>query len=328
MTHPTPRPELAPEDLAARLDLAVLDAPPLRPLQGAVAAGRGRLRRRRAGQAALGLAATGAAAAAVLAVLPAGSPAGRDLSVATGGTWSDAQVAERCLATDNIASWVRGTGMRTAQLQQVMGRAEVMTRADTGQEVLATVRAEDGSAWGECFLPYGDRATYKHAISVFRTDVAFPRTVVDGVAAYEPQDESDPRLWGTDGSPAPGISVPCEVDVAEETQAYRDAQAQCDSFLVTWVDRRPAEVAGARVANPDGTTGRADVHDGYVSYAYAAPMTRAVAERLRSGDTRVGLTFLAADGSVLARGDRTGPDEKGVTVANFPTLAWWLRTDR
>lgn len=327
-------------DLNDLLDRSFHDEPSHPTIGDDLTRGRRALRRHRArtGAAALGVVAASGLVAVLVPALTASQDEGSP-GFATGGL-SDAALANACVQTDNIASWVRGRGMSEARMAEVMGQAQVMTRADSGQEVLATVRSEDGRFWGECFVPYGDRASYKHGLSVFRTDVTFASTDVDGVRVYRPQDEADPRFWGSDGLPAPRLSVPCVLDMAEETAEYREGMAGCRDFTVTWVDRRPAEVAGVLVHNPDGTVGHADVRDGYVSYAYRAPMTPAVAQRFRSGDTNMtaALTFLDADGDVLAEGSldarQANPDnwpesasEGTPSVMNYPTLAWWLRQD-
>ena len=331
-------------DLTDLLEQAFHAEPPHPAPAEDVARGRRALRRHRtvAGISAVGVV---AASALVAALVPLMAPSGPDSAprFARGDVRhaGDAEIAQQCVDTDNVASWVRGRGMPEERMQAAMGTPELMTRADTGQEVVATVRSEDGRFWGECYLPYGDRATYKHGISLFRTDVGFPSVEVHGVRVYQPQDESDPRLWGTDGSPSPGLAVPCPVvDEREETQAYQDAQAACDRFAIVWADRRPPEVAGVEVHNPDGTVRRADVRDGYLSYAYTAPMTPAVAARFRSGDTGLGdaAVFLDGHGDVLARGGmsprQAGPDswpasasEGTPALANYPSLAWWLRQD-
>jgi hypothetical protein len=319
---------MTPHDFAERLERSFAGEPPPPSLDADLASGRRRLRRRRATVAVGAL-----AVVAVLATSYAGLvPGPRDAPVAARLT--DAQVVARCLDAKVVDSWQRD-GMSRGELGAVMGNAVLVTRARTTNEVYATVRAADGASWAACTLPVDGASREPRMVAVYRTDVSFPSHVVGGTRVYAPRDEGDPRVFSTGGT-GPGWDVDCfPRGVPEDTRAFFEASSKCPTFHVAWNDRLPAEVAAAKVVNPDGTVGWADVVDGYLSYGYSAAMTPALRREVAETDTRTGapygfvrdITLYDASGDEIAHGTDTPDSDAHPTLLNYPSLAVTLNKD-
>jgi hypothetical protein len=214
------------------------------------------------------------------------------------------------------------------ELQQKMGTARLMTRADAGPVTLATLRAEDETVWLECSISRHEPAL-KVITLLYPTQVGFPRTTIGDVRAYEPHEESDDRLWGTATTPAPRFAVDCDVEQPEETPEWSREAAACPTYTLTWNDRRPPEVARATVVAPDGRELEADVEDGYLSLAWSGRMTPELRDQLAAGNAPESrrVVFYDHDGAVLVDDRDPGhvPGENDPGIENFPSLAWWLR---
>lgn len=315
-----------PSQLASHLEQSFGAEPPHASFASDLAHGRRRLRRARALTSLGGLAVAAVVAGTAVAV-PRVLP-GPDTPVqVASGAEGDAAVVQDCLGNDTTP--VGMEQLTRAELRDRMGDARLMTRVDTGHETVATIRSADGRLWAECTLSTVDPAGVKAFTSVYATDVTFPRTVVDGVRAYEPQSESDPRLEGTAGTPVPQFAVTCDSDLPEETAARAKADAACPTYTLTWNDRRPAEVGKIAVTAPDGKELDAVVRDGYVSLAYTGRMTPEMADAVARGETPGArqVTFYTADGTLLVNDRDPGhfPVDGHLSMANFPSLAWWLK---
>lgn len=96
-----------------------------------------------------------------------------------------------------------------------------------------------------------------------------------------------------------------------------------------WNDRRPAEVAAARITAPDGVSTWADVKRGYLSWAYRGKMTSEVAAEVAKGEVPGArrVVFYDGHGKVLVDDRDPGhlPHDGSLSMANFPSLAWWLK---
>lgn len=210
---------------------------------------------------------------------------------------------------------------------RLMGRPRLMTSSVGDNRVEATLLSEDGTRWGQCQFARKPDSGVKNAMSVYPTDVSFPRRSVGAVDAYEPVDESDPRLAGTLTPPVPQFETPC-VSVLEG--AARDAfDARCPQFTLYWNDRRPAEVGAVRVVTPDGVSTWASVRRGYVSFSYTGDMTPEVAEQVRRGERPGALRIVFYDnvGELLVDDRDPGhvPREGELSIQSFPSLAWWTK---
>jgi hypothetical protein len=172
-------------------------------------------------------------------------------------------------------------------------------------------------------------------LSLYRADATFPSRVVDGVKVYEPRNEADTRIAEVGGT-GPSWDVDCfPRGVDEESHAFFVASSKCPTFHVVWNDRRPPEVAAARIVNPDGTTGWADVKDGYLSYGYSAPMTPALRDVVASTDVHTGayygivtdITLYDAEGNEIAHGTGIHDGYANPSIQNYPSLAVTLKRD-
>jgi hypothetical protein len=203
----------------------------------------------------------------------------------------------------------------------------LMTSAGLANRTEATLRSEDGSYWGECQFRNVPDNGVKNTMSIYPTDVSFPRDQVRGVQAYEVPSVNDPRLEGTATVSVPDFETPCVSPLTDEERWAVDAQ--CAEFTMTWNDRRPADVAAVKVVTPDGEASWADVREGYLSFAYTGDMTPQIAAQVARGDypgaKRV--VFYDADGEVLVDDRDPGhlPGRGELSILSFPSLAWWLR---
>lgn len=318
-----------PADFAERLERSFSGEPPHAEVGSDLARGRRRLRRRRAttGLAGLGVAATVAVGAVAVPALQPAPPAAAPW--ASSGPVTDTELVRQCLeVNDRVTVGGRDHVVSRAELLQRMGAARLMTRADAGPTSVATVRAENGRAWLDCSVSRKEPAL-KVITLLYPSDVGFARTTVDGVRAYEPHDESDVRFSGTATSPVPRFAVDCDVEQPEETPEWFQEAAACPTYRLVWNDRRPPEVAHVQVTAPDGRELDADVQDGYVSLAHSAPMTPELRRQLAAGEVPRPrrIAFLDRDGDVLVEDRSPGhvPQDGTLSMANFPSLAWWRR---
>ena len=321
-----------PRDFAERLEGGFSAEPPHAPIADDLARGRRRLRRRRAGTTIAALATVGIVTAGASLATGIFPHEAREIAPADSPRVITAdEIVATCLRKENVMAQAPQPGPNPPaepDPDRLLGDARLMTSALIANRVEATLLSEDGSLWGACQFPAHPEAGVKSAISIYRTDITFPRLTVDGVDAYEPADEADPDLAATADPPLPQLEVPCpSVDGGEAERLA--AQAQCPEFTAYWNDRRPPEVAAARVTTPDGVSSWADVKRGYVSFAYTGRMTpeiaALVARGAAPGATRVEL--YDKDGNLLVDDRDPGqPRQDGaISIANFPSLAWWRR---
>ena len=298
-----------------------------------LARGRRRLRRSRLVRSAAIAAAAVVVVGATARISTVGDGPDPTVAPASLGTdLSDEQVLDACLSAVRLggetlknsdelseAELVRG-------LRALMSEPELMTVARSDREVLATLRAGDGQSWEDCHLEVSASGAVDGYGSVYPTGVTFPFDVVGGVRVYEPVNEADSRLLGTATGPGLQYWVPCEVTAPEETEQWREELASCDTFTVTWNDRRVPDVARAKIITPDGIATWADVQDGYLSFSHTGDMAPEVAESLRTSTSVQGDRVILYDdaGNVLVDEDGTGGPET-LSIANYPSLAYWLK---
>ena len=318
---------MGPQEFRERLQRGFGFEPPHGATTDDLARGKRRLRRHRL-VTATGALAVAAVVAATVGFMPGVLPHQASRAQYAAGAATDAQVVQDCLQTNDRVSAYRDHVVSRAELLQRMGDARLMSRADTGEITVATLRAEDQSVWLECTLSRRE-AALKAITLLYPTDVSFPRTVVGGVRAYEPHEESDTRFSGTATPDIPNVQPGCLVDAPEETAEWGRAAAACSTYRITWNDRRPAEVDHVLVTTPDGKELDADVREGYVSLAWTGPMTPEVARAFARGETpRVRhIAFYDEPGDLLVDDRQVGeiPAPDRVTIQNFPSLAWWLK---
>ncbi len=318
---------LDPGDFAERLERSFADEPAHPSYDADLRAGRRRLRRRRASVVAGTLAVATVLGGAYLVV-----PHSRPAPIADELT--DAQVVARCLDAGITDSW-QGSDVSRARVSSAMADSRVVTRARTTNEVYATIRSGDGKSWGDCTLPIAKASRESRLIALYRTDVTFPSRTVKGTRIYEPRSEADPRVVSVGGT-GPGWDVDCfPRGIPEDTHEFFVASSTCPTFHVVWNDRRPPEVAAAKIVNPDGTIGWADVEDGYLSYGYSAELTPAMRREVASTNVQTGapygfvrdITLYDAEGKVISRGTDLREGRGHPTLQNYPSLAVTLRRE-
>ena len=319
-----------PQDFADRLERSFGFEPPHGPAEEDLGRGKRRLRRRRTGVSLAALATVGVvgAGASLVPGLLGGPDAASELAPATTASISPEEIVATCMSKENVLHVQGDDYLDEAASQALMGDApRLMTSAVIANRTEATLLSQDGDYWGACQFRNAPDNGVKNAMSVFSTKVSFPPTTVEGVRAYEPHDEADPRLEGTATPPIPDFETPCVFDVASEAE-FVAAEARCPEFTMFWNDRRPADVAAVRVTTPDGVSSWADVNRGFLSFAYTGRMTPDIAEHLATGDEPGAerVVFYDKDGNVLVDDRDPGhlPQDGGISIANFPSLAWWL----
>lgn len=321
-----------PQDFADRLERSFGFEPPHGPAEEDLGRGKRRLRRRRTGVSLAALATVGVigAGASLVPGLLGGPDAASELAPATAASISPEEIVATCMSKENVLHVQGDDYLDEAASQALLGDApRLMTSAVIANRTEATLLSQDGKYWGACQFRNAPDNGVKNAMSVFSTDVDFPGARVAGVEAYEPASESDPRLVATAEPSVPQLEIPCPAGEPEETQARNAEDAACPEFTAYWNDRRPAGVAAARITAPDGVSTWADVRHGYLSWAYRATMTPAVAAEVARGERPGALrvVFYDKDGNVLVDDRDPGhlPQDGGISIANFPSLAWWLR---
>lgn len=319
---------LDPAEFAERLDAAFGSEPGHAGIQADLARGRRRLRRHRAGNALASLAAV-ASVAAVVSVLPGGGT-GATTGPASTVTLSVQDIVDRCMQDENVLAHAVDNEAPYDSMR-IMGEPRLMTSAVTATRGEATLLSRDGTRWAECQWANSPDANVKDARAVYPMAVTFPERRVDGVDAYAPHDEADPRLAATQTLPVPQFEVTCTVEQQEETAAWYREAAACATYTLTWNDRRPAVVGHVGLTAPDGKELDADVRDGFVSLAYTGRMTPELAAQVARGEMPQAqrITFYTADGDLLVDDRDPGrtPQDGSLSIANFPSLAWWLTND-
>ncbi len=319
-----------PQDFAERLERGFGLEPPHAAAEEDLGRGRRRLRRRRTGVSLAALATVGVIGAGA-SLLPGllGPGSAPDLAPAAGGEITPAEIVATCMSKENVLH-VRGDDYLDEDASQALMGAEprLMTSAVLANRTEATLLSADGKYWGECQFRNAPDNGVKNAMGVYSTDVSFPRATVAGVEAYEAPVVNDPRLEGTAVVSVPDLETPCPL-VAERESEFAAEQAQCPQFTMHWNDRRPADVAAVRVTTPDGVETWADVRRGYVSFAYTGKMTPEIAEQVARGDEPGAqrIVFYDKEGKVLVDDREPGhlPQDGAISIANFPSLAWWLK---
>ena len=320
-----------PQDFAERLERGFGFEPPQAPAEEDLGRGKRRLRRRRAGTSLAALATVGVIGAGT-SLVPGllGPDSVPELAPAAGGQITPEEIVATCLRKENVSHYADGRPLSESAALALMGdEPRLLTSAVIDERSHATLLSEDGSYWGECQFRNAPDNGVKNAMGVYATGVAFPRAVVAGVDAYEPADESDPRLVAQVDPTVPQLETPC-VNVTETEAELAAAEARCPEFTMFWNDRRPAEVAAVRVTTPDGVSSWADVRRGYLSFAYTGEMTPEIAEQVARGDAPGAqrIVFYDQDGNVLVDDrdpGRVPARDEDISLLNFPSLAWWLR---
>lgn len=319
-----------PQDFAERLERSFGLEPPHAPAEEDLGRGRRRLHRRRTGVSLAALATVGvigAGASLVPGLL--GSDAAPQLAPATAATITPEEIVATCMRKENVSHWAGGRPVSESAALALMGdEPRLMTSAVSADRSQATLLSDDGKYWGLCQFRNAPDNGVKNMMGVYATDVAFPRAVVAGVHAYEPADEGDPRLVAQVDPTVPQLETPCTSDAESESELAA-AEARCPQFTMHWTDRRPPEVAAVRVTTPDGVASWADVRRGYLSFAYTGEMTPVIAAQVARGDAPGArrIVFYDKDGNVLVDDRDPGqlPQDGSISVANFPSLAWWLK---
>jgi hypothetical protein len=319
-----------PSEFADRLNASFGLEPPHAATDADLALGRRRLRRHRATVALGGLAVAAMVSGAALAapgVLPgAGSQEGG--YAAAGEEISAQEIVATCMRKENVMHVdEKGHSISEEAALELMGEPELMTSAVTDNRAHATLLSEDKKYWGECqFARHPDNGV-KNAMSVFSTGVGFDRRTVDGVKAYEPANDADPRLVDNGDPKVPDFETPCVSPLTDEERWAFDAK--CPEFTMTWNDRRPADVAAVKVVTPDGEASWADVREGYLSFAYTGDMTPEIAAQVARGEApgakRVVLYDSSGDVLVDDRDPGDVPASGDLSILNYPSLAWWTK---
>lgn len=316
-----------PAEFAHRLDASFGVEPPHREVDSDLHLGRRRLRRRRATVALSGLAAAVVVSGAATLVPGLVRDPGQRGAVAAGGTVSAEEIVATCMRKENVSHYGSGRSLSESAALRLMGdEPTLMTSAVLANRTEATLRSEDGSYWGECQFRNEPDNGVKNTMNVYPTDVSFPRQVVSGVSAYEAPYANDPRLEGTATVSIPDFETPCVSPLTDEDRWAFDAD--CPQFTMHWNDRRPADVAAVRVTTPDGVQSWADVRRGYLSFTYTGRMTPKVSAKVAAGEAPGAqrVVFYDKEGNVLVDDRHPGhlPQDGSISIANFPSLAWWL----
>ena len=320
-----------PDEFANRLNASFGVEPPHAAADADLALGRRRLRRHRATVALGGLAVAAMVSGAALStpgVLPGGSSEEGGYAAA-GEDMSAQEIVATCMRKENVMHLdAQGRGISEEEALELLGEPQMMTSAATADQANATLLAEDGNYWGDCQFRNDPDNGVKNTMSVYPTDVSFPRHVVSGVTAYETPYVNDPRLEGTATASVPDFESACTI-ISGDRGELAAAQAQCPQFTMHWNDRRPADVAAVRVTTPDGVQSWADVRRGYLSFSYTGRMTPRIAAQVAGGEPPGAqrVVFYDKEGNVLVDDRNPGqlPQPGSISISNFPSLAWWTK---
>lgn len=286
---------MTPHDFRNLLDDALTPEPPARPVSSDVAAGRRLLRRRRA-VVTLGSAALVAVAGTTWAVAPGSGTSATDrgarIATQPSGGASPAPGTP-------LLERCRGGNQSERATRAVFGSGGPVVKAvaATDHQEVAALESADGRYWAECVVHH-DAQEFASAMTVWE-------------AAGRDRDGSY--------SSGPGCGlVDGKVDPT------------CRSFSVTWVDRRPAEVATVEFVTADGRTTPVHSVDGYIVFNYLGdvpPGTSSDPMSWTFPPIRT-ITFLDASGTPIAAeaqdGSGSGPDHDRIgdlpSIREYPGL--------
>ncbi len=318
-----------PAEFAHRLDASFGVEPPHREVESDLHLGRRRLRRRRATVALSGLAAAVVVSGAASLVPGLVRDPGEQGAVAAGSTVSAEEIVATCMRKENVTAYAPWNASEEKALE-LLGEPRLMTSAVTDNRVEATLLSEDGTRWGECQFARRPDSGVKNAMSIYPTGVSFPERSIGGIDAYEAPYVNDPRLEGTATVSVPDFETPCVSPLTDEERWAVDAK--CPQFTMHWNDRRPADVAAVRVTTPDGVQSWADVRRGYLSFSYTGRMTPKISAQVATGEAPGAQRVVLYDkeGNVLVDDRHPGklPQDGSISIANFPSLAWWTKESR
>jgi hypothetical protein len=284
---------MSPQEFQDLMISATTPEPPQGDVGSDVAVGRRLLRRRRA-RVALG---TAAAVVGIAGTAWAVAP-GSDSAADRGGMpVAPPKSAPAAPATDGSLLERCHDGNQSHEASAAIfgaGQPSVKAVSRTEHQVIAAIESGDGSHWAECFVHLDSQ------------EFASGMTVYDGSGTST----------STSYSSGPGCGL---VDGGVDHT--------CSTWVVSWVDRLPAEVAAVRFETGDGRSTEVPSRDGYVVLNYQAPLPDGT--RLDAGGSVRGLvpitrvTYLDGDGSPIAAeamdGSGTGPDH--VNVGDLPRLS-------
>ena len=287
---------MTPTDFHTLLDSAVADEPPAGPLAADLAAGRRRLRRRRM------LAAAGAAAAVV-------ATAGTVQAVTRGAYPSlptHMPAAQEGPQGDaGLLRSCRQGNQSDRATAAIFGAGAPVVKAVSRNEhqAILAIESGDGSHWAECFVHLDEQE------------------FGSGMTVYD--------ATGTSRSTSYSSGSGCGL-----VDGHVDRT--CPTFVVSWVDRLPSEVAAVRFGIGDGRSTTVPSRDGYVVLNYQAALPAGV--RIDSGGSATGMeplsrvTYLDRAGDPIAAqamdGSGSGPDHED--VGDLPHLSAYpaLRSDQ
>lgn len=288
---------MAPDEFHEQLARELADGPSDHDLRTPVARdlARGHRLLRRRRYAAVG-------AAAVLVVAGAGvalaRPASTDRASGDGLT-----AAERLRTDQDLLRACREGNQAPADTEAIFGSGapSVEVAERTTYQVLLALQSADGNYWADCFVSLTE--------SEFRS----------GIQAHSTTGSTPDFSYGS----GPGCGL---VDGRADTD--------CDTFEVSYVDRRPAEVASVEVVLGNGETVRRRTHDGFVVLNYLGSLPDGMALTARGHLHRAfkpirRITFLDRTGTPIAAeamdGSGAGIDHDEVdglpTLRAFPSLS-------
>lgn len=315
------------QDFAERLERSFDAEPPHRAPEDDLALGRQRLRRRRT--------ATSLAALVTAGVLGAGAsfmpgllpdPA-QELAPAGGTQPTAEEMLTTCMRKENVLHVKSGQYLSEAASLALMGdEPKLMSSAVIANRTEATLRSEDRKYWGDCQFRNAPDNGVKNAMSIYSTDVEFPRAEVAGVHAYERADETNQGLVARVDPALPRFETPCVSPLTGEDRWSFDAT--CPTFTMSWNDRRPPDVGAVGITTPDGVSTLVHTNRGYLSFAYTGDMTPAIADQVAAGEHpgAARIVFYDKDGNVLVDDHDPGHAQDGsLDIADFPSLAWWTK---
>jgi hypothetical protein len=293
---------MTPQEFQDLMVAATTPEPPQGDVGSDVLAGRRLLRRRRA-TVALG---TAAAVVGIAGTAWAVAP-GSDSATDRGGMPVAPPSASTSPPTtdSSLLEACRDGNQSDEATLEIFGAGEPVVKAVSRNEhqVILAIESGDGSHWAECFVHLDDQ------------EFASGMTVYDGS--------------GTSTSTSYSTGAGCGL-----VDGHVDRT--CGTWVVSWVDRLPAEVASVRFGTGDGRSTVVPSRDGYVVLNYQAPLPDGV--RLDAGGSARGLqpltrvTYLDEDGSPIAAevmdGSGAGPDHED--VGDLPRLSAYpsLRGDQ
>lgn len=200
-----------------------------------------------------------------------------------------------------VAQCAESSEMSEQQRTMIFGSGtpELMASATTVVRTHAALRSADGRYWADCMLRNDTGGEFQSAITVYSTERTRPAGMTYGTG--------------------PG----CPVEPG-------DSFADCRTYDLTIVDRRPAEVAKVEAVLADGTTASALTHDTYFVLNATGSLPDGKTFGSKGGPRNIhylrSMAFYDANGRLLGRQDFTRPtrDENGEELdelADWPSLA-------